>query len=226
MRQILFHLIKHKYENEWKYQIDCILKPLQEKDATANSLAHLLLLFDIKALDLCSSKIDKLSGDLRSCFQIMHQTIQDKLKSVDCLNNDVAEIVSAFKLTPDDVNQTCDRMFESKVNKLIAKLPRSHVLVLRCVEKWYLEKQKDSSKLSETTLLSIFNTYIVREMSVERININQLFELCSYLRECNVLEVLDKSMNKSNKPLELTKRRTTGSKAIGKSFYIELKVDI
>jgi len=67
MRQILFYLIKHEYETKWNYKLDGVLKPMVAK-GEKNSLAHLLLLFEIKALELCSAKIDKLSGDLRSCF--------------------------------------------------------------------------------------------------------------------------------------------------------------
>lgn len=66
MRHILFYLIKNSYETLFKLPLDKILKPI--KIESENPFAHLLLLFDLKALELCAARIDKLSGDLRSCF--------------------------------------------------------------------------------------------------------------------------------------------------------------
>lgn len=124
-------------------------------------------------------------------------------------------------------------MFESKLNKLIRKLPRSHIFVLRCVQKWYIRIDfRDANSLSETSLLKIYNKEMTSEMCAEKISVGQLFDLCMYLNECNILQVVDKSTT-SNKikggfkqPLMLTKKRVTGSKAIGKSFNIELAVDL
>ena len=68
-------------------------------------------------------------------------------------------------------------------------------------------------------------------MGVERISMNTLFELCTYLQECDILDVTDKNTTKSKKmsyvkPIELSKKRVTGSKIMGKVFNIELRVDI
>lgn len=97
------------------------------------------------------------------------------------------ELVSEFKVTTRDVNATCERMFESKLIKLVKKLPRSHVLILKCVERWYEMKLRDTKKLIEAEILKIYNREIVDEFGVEKITVNTVFELCTYLSECNIL---------------------------------------
>jgi len=100
--------------------------------------------------------------------------IKDKSTETDKQGESVSveKLVSRFKLTTKDVNNTCDMMFESKLNKLVRKLPRSHLLILRCVERWYTQiKQRDANNLSESELLKIYNTQMTKEMGVERISV-------------------------------------------------------
>jgi Cdc6-like AAA superfamily ATPase len=84
---------------------------------------------------------------------------------------------------------------------------------------------------TEGELLQVYNTQIVREMGVEKIGLSELFELCSHLNECDIVEVRDKNVDtkggrkSSISPNVLSKKRV-GGKSIGKNFYVELKIDL
>ena len=84
-------------------------------------------------------------------------------------------------------------MFESRINKVIRKLPRAHILVLTSVEIWLTsDKKVGQDKLTETELLHVYNKQMVDLYAVDRLSVSQLFELCSYLKDCDLLEVNDK----------------------------------
>lgn len=120
MRAIAFHQIKHHFEQRWSFPLSSILAHVKDpEDQAPNNLRQLLKLFDLKALELCAAKIDKLSGDLRSFFQILRNSISDKV--ADCASLDpetlqLPELVGRFKLAIRDVAKTCERMFESRIN--------------------------------------------------------------------------------------------------------------
>ena len=71
MKTIMFYLVKHEYEQKWKIELDQILLPLVNDSSKDKNLKQLLLLVEAKALERCAVKIDRMSGDLRGCFDIM-----------------------------------------------------------------------------------------------------------------------------------------------------------
>ena len=57
-----------------------------------------------------------------------------------------------------------------------------------------------------------------------------LFEVCSYLAECDLVEISDKSKSSARKsalpPLSLAKKRATFGKTVGSKFNLELRIDV
>jgi Cdc6-like AAA superfamily ATPase len=137
MRRILFYLIKHHYEIKWKLKLEPFFSLSEEEsNLPGGELRLLLKLFDLKALDLCASRIDKLSGDLRGCFQIMRNSVSEKLNKLQEMKGkpeNLDSLLSVVKLTLSDVNEACDKMFESHIIRLIRKLPPAFRFVLLCI---------------------------------------------------------------------------------------------
>ena len=83
---------------------------------------------------------------------------------------------------------------------------------------------------SETDLLQLYNSRIVREMGVEKITVGILFEVCTYLAECDLIELRDKNRGtpkgRKSTTLMMTPKRVTGPKAIGKNFTVDLRMDL
>jgi hypothetical protein len=75
---------------------------------------------EIKVFELCAGKIDKLSGDLRVSFEIMRNTVQKKIENMKS-NSECSSLITLA-----DASEICEEMFESKVSKLVQKVPRSH----------------------------------------------------------------------------------------------------
>lgn len=144
MRTIAFYQIKRHFEQNWSFPLGCILAHVEEaaeaQEETPTHLLQLLKLVEPKALELCAARIDKLSGDLRSFFQILRNALSDKVATCASLDPEtmkLAEMVQRFKLTISDVAKTCERMFESRINQVVKALPRSHRHMLHCIELWY-----------------------------------------------------------------------------------------
>jgi len=77
---------------------------------------------------LAASKVDRISGDIRVCFEILRLSLQKKIESLK-IDDKLRECV----LNHNDVNGAIGTMFESKVAKIINNLPRSHLILLSVV---------------------------------------------------------------------------------------------
>ena len=87
-----------------------------------------------KAFLMAAGKIDKLSGDIRVCFEILRSTVQ---KKIDYLRQSPTD--GFIKIGICDVNEVIIDLYESKLLKMIKKLPRTHVILLQELVT-YLEK--------------------------------------------------------------------------------------
>ena len=82
-----------------------------------------------KGFALAAGKIDKLSGDIRVCFEILRESVQrklDLLRSVHTGSQPISRKISVL-----DVNEVIVDRCESKLYKIVKKLPRSHIVLLR-----------------------------------------------------------------------------------------------
>jgi|688.fasta_scaffold830781_1 hypothetical protein len=83
---------------------------------------------------MAAGKIDKLSGDIRVCFEILRSTVQ---KKIDYLRQSPTDVSNKIGIL--DVNEVIIDLYESKLLKMIKKLPRTHVILLQELVT-YLEK--------------------------------------------------------------------------------------
>lgn len=86
-----------------------------------------------KAFQMAAGKIDKISGDIRVCFEIVRSAIQvklDKLTSRTSSSKADCWSTKELQVNYDDVNEVILEMYESKVVKIVRKLPRSHLVLL------------------------------------------------------------------------------------------------
>ena len=91
---------------------------------------------------LAASKVDRISGDIRVCFEILRLSLQKKIESLK-IDDKLRECV----LNHNDVNGAIGAMFESKVAKIINNLPRSHLILLSVVAD--LVAASDEGQLTE-----------------------------------------------------------------------------
>ena len=88
-----------------------------------------------------------MSGDIRVCFEILRNAVQNK---IDFLRQYLPPTLSSgkkvhtthesksneklddskLKISYDEVNKVILEMFESKIVKIVKKLPRSHIIIL------------------------------------------------------------------------------------------------
>ena len=100
-------------------------------------------LIDPKAFQLAASKIDKLSGDIRVCFEIMRQSVTKALTD------------KVSYIGYEDTLKVVTEMFDSKVTKIVQKLPRSHIIMLTVI----LEIVSDRGQLHEMTTAELLKDY-------------------------------------------------------------------
>lgn len=177
---------------------------------------------EIKVFEHCAAKIDKLSGDLRVSFEIMRNTVQKKIENMK-KNSKLSSLISLS-----DAVDITEEMFESKVCKLVQKVPRSHQIVLMCIQSHYLDPVLNRKPLTQAKLVSTFNTYYAPKLSVPKIQVNALYEIVSYLQESGIIKLATagKKSETGAKSLMLTKKRVSGINVPGKTFTVELNVDI
>ncbi len=80
------------------------------------------------AFTLAASKVDRISGDIRVCFEILRLSVQKKIESLKG-NEKLRDCI----LNYNEVNMAIGSIFESKVVKIINNLPRSHLILLTVV---------------------------------------------------------------------------------------------
>ena len=57
-----------------------------------------------KAFQLAAGKIDKISGDIRTCFEIIRSAIQSKLDKLSSISSSQMASIKQIQLGYDDVN--------------------------------------------------------------------------------------------------------------------------
>ena len=111
-----------------------------------------------KAFQIAAGKIDKISGDIRVCFEIIRSAIQSKIDQIKSLRQVTTN--RQLQLGYDEVNDVVLEMYESKVVKIVRKLPRSHLVLLDEICGYMNLKSGYAMAdlwLSETDLLNMFN---------------------------------------------------------------------
>ena len=91
---------------------------------------------------LAASKVDRISGDIRVCFEILRLSMQKKIEQLKT-DDKLRECI----LNYNDVNMAIGSIFESKVQKIISNLPRSHLILLRVVTE--IVATSDKGQLTE-----------------------------------------------------------------------------
>lgn len=120
------------------YTRDDMIKVL-EQIATQAVAPYSVALADVlhpKVLQLAASKIDKLSGDIRVCFDIIRNVVQAKMSQ---------KVITKIEL--EDALQVVNQMYQSPLQKVILKMPRSCVLLLECI----LQHCEDEGAQAEMT---------------------------------------------------------------------------
>ena len=112
---------------------------------------------------MAAGKIDKISGDIRVCFEIIRSAIQAKLDLLnrEQANNTMSDSQTTLQVGYMDVNNIIVEMFESKIVKLVKKLPRSHLVLLSELLIYMSSRKLRFSMsdlwLNEAELLSMYN---------------------------------------------------------------------
>ena len=112
---------------------------------------------------MAAGKIDKISGDIRVCFEIIRSAIQVKLDLLnkEQANNTMSDSQTTLQVGYMDVNNIIVEMFESKIVKLVKKLPRSHLVLLSELLIYMSSRKLRFSMsdlwLNEAELLSMYN---------------------------------------------------------------------
>ena len=105
--------------------------------------------------------MDKVSGDIRVCFEILRNTVTKKIDSlrpylpksgsasksfndsrVMCAVPTEPLKESQLKISYEDVHVVMLEMFESKIVKIVKKLPRSHLILLAKIYYHYLNESQ------------------------------------------------------------------------------------
>ena len=102
--------------------------------------------------------MDKVSGDIRVCFEILRNTVTKKIDSLrpflpqessslnfhdSRITLDAADLQEPdLKITYDEVHNVMLEMFESKIVKIVKKLPRSHLILLETIYYHYEQEQR------------------------------------------------------------------------------------
>lgn len=83
-------------------------------------------------------------------------------------------------------------MFASRLVKTIEKAPRSHLVVLKSVVKCYQEKTSgDGLGVSHECLLSMINGYFVKKLAIDKLLLNQVYEILSFLASADIVEIIE-----------------------------------
>lgn len=166
-----------------------------------------------KAFQLAAGKIDKVSGDIRVCFEIMRGAIQSKIEKIKSMSRNSPS--NQLKLGYEEVHEVVLEMYESKVVKLVRKLPRSHLVLLSEMCDYMHEKSGFAMAdlwLTETELLNMFNRKATQLM-IDKIAPGELSDIVHTLANSDIILMQDGKMQKS---------RTKNLKAFKVSFKCEL----
>jgi Cdc6-like AAA superfamily ATPase len=88
------------------------------------------LLIPMAVFQLAAIKVEKRSGDIRVCFEIIRTCVARKLNELRSEESDHVQ------LTLDDVNTVCVDLFESKLTSIVKKLPKSHIVLLEEIKQF------------------------------------------------------------------------------------------
>lgn len=119
-----------------------------------------------KAFTLAAGKVDKLSGDIRVCFEILRESVQRKLDQLRTGGQTYNQ-----KITLLDVNDVIVDRSESKLLKMVKKLPRTHILLLKT-----LVGCSGNDIVKESFLLQLYNQ-TADKLMIERLTAAELNDI-------------------------------------------------
>ena len=163
-----------------------------------------------KAFMMAAGKIDKISGDIRVCFEILRSAIQNKLDQLS-----ISSLATNIQVGYDDVNNVILEMYESKVVKIVRKLPRSHIVLLSELCNYMRSKSGFALNdlwLSETELLNMYNRR-ANQLLIDKIAAGELSDIVQTLTNSDILLLQNSKAYKS---------RAKNLKAFKVSFKCEL----
>eukprot|EP00347_Sterkiella_histriomuscorum_P021811 403332685 len=144
-----------------KSKVTLILKTLVDRFihknySTVKSQNSMRNLIDQRSYDMVALKVEKVSGDLRTSFNIMQCAITEKVKFIKSLSD--KEAISNPKtllLTYEDVNKAIIEIYQSKTANIIKQVPRSHLIFLQVLYETF--ENENVCVIGEDRLLDLFN---------------------------------------------------------------------
>ena len=133
---------------------------------------------------MAAGKIDKISGDIRVCFEILRSAIQNKLDQLSA-----SQTTTNIQVGYDDVNKVILEMYESKIVKIVKKLPRSHIVLLGELRNYVRSKSGFALNdlwLSETELLNMYNRR-ANQLLIDKIAAGELSDIVQTLTNSDIL---------------------------------------
>ena len=211
LTKILFYLLKHHFEKVIPASSRSYFKKVFERFCTTPSfkpkksqnVENILRFIDTKAIDICSQRMTRHSGDLRVCFEIMKNTFKTKLlmlksESESKTSSDIIDDshITLIKVTAKNTQDTMDDMFTSKLVKLTQSLPRSHIIILKSLFICYKKTSSDSDTaqgIPHDTLISAINGHFVRKLGLDKFMISQVYDILKSLESADILQVIEGS---------------------------------
>lgn len=154
---------------------------------------------------------------MRSAIQKKLSQISD-IESVDTSTDQQKQLVVDYML----VNEVILDIYESKVVKIVRKLPRSHLVLLSELCKFYRSKNGFAMVdlwLNETQLLHLYN-YKASRLMIDKISSGELSDIVQTLSNSDILIV--QVGNKGN----LARARFSGTGKMMKTFQVSCKCEL
>ena len=136
---------------------------------------------------MASSKIDKISGDIRMCFEVIRETVQRKLDS----NN------FTLPIGPLDVNEVLIHLFESKIVKIVKKLPRAHILMLNTIIDWIEQVENTFLIMDSCELVNKYNFH-TKNLMIEKVNLAEVHDILQTLEQSDIVVYASNCKEKVN----------------------------
>lgn len=172
-----------------------------------------------KAFQLAAGRIDKLSGDIRVCFEIMRMVIQRK---IDTTSEEQGPAETRMFISIEDAHSVIQEMFESKVTKIIQKVPRSHLILLSVIAD--IVSDSDKGQLTELSTVDLVKEYNRKatQLVIDRINIAEVHDIVHSLEMSDIVQYSSDVYKK----LTAVKRKSFALVSKQKSLKIMLKCEL
>ncbi|CDW83055.1 cell division control protein 6 homolog [Stylonychia lemnae] len=172
---------------------------INEQYSPQSKRDQLKSLIDARSFDIAASKVDKLSGDLRQAFAIIHRCIFDKLQILKKQSDDQT---LNLEISYDDVNTTIIQIYQSKTANILKQVPRSHIMLLNII--YDLFNQQNLAQVDEEKLLSEYNRNS-QSFMIERIRMSELLDMIETLSNFSIISRVDKKSGQGSKKIKLVR---------------------